>query len=106
MTWNRNVFSVCAFTRAMSKREAQPLSKEGEIGSVSTGYFLHDGVLMRKWTPPHVSSLDDWSVVKQVVVPCPFRSEVPTLAHDNPLAGHLGIQKMYDQVLRCFFWPG
>ena len=28
------------------------------------------------------------------------------LAHDNPLAGLLGIRKIYDPILRHFFWPG
>lgn len=76
------------------------------IENMSTGYFVKDHVLMRRWTPPHESERDDWSVVTQIVVPQSFRHEVFLLAHDNPLAGHLGVNKTYGRVLCCFFWPG
>lgn len=55
---------------------------------------------------PHVSTQDDWGVVTQIVVPKMHRHEILKLAHDNPLAGHLGVNKIYDCVLQCFFWPG
>ena len=28
------------------------------------------------------------------------------LAHDTPLAGHLGVDKTYRKVLSHFYWPG
>ncbi|CAL9707779.1 unnamed protein product [Knipowitschia caucasica] len=74
--------------------------------SMSTGYFIRDGILMRKWTPLNVSPIEEWSVVTQIVVPSQFRAEILNLAHDNPLAGHLGVRKTYDRILRHFFWPG
>lgn len=74
-----------------------------EIEKRSTGYFVKDDVLMRKWTPSHASEQDDWSVVTQILVPQAFRHEILLLAHDNPLAGHLGVNKTYDRVLRSFF---
>ncbi len=37
-------------------------------------YYFDDGVLMRKWSPCHVT--DDWGTVFQVVVPKPFREQV------------------------------
>ena len=77
-----------------------------EVEKMSTGYFLKDGVLVRKWIPPHLSAQDDWGVVTQIIVPKTHRYEILKLAHDNPLAGHLGVNKTYDRVLRCFFWPG
>lgn len=73
---------------------------------MSTGYFLRDGLLMRKWTPLSVSPVEEWSVVTQIVVPSSYRVEILKLAHDSPLAGHLGIRKTYDRILRNFFWPG
>ena len=79
---------------------------EDEVDAMSVGYFLRDGLLMRKWSPLHASGQDDWSSVKQIVVPHRFRKDILTLAHDNPLAGHLGINKTYDRILRHFFWPG
>lgn len=70
------------------------------------GYFVSGDILMRKWTPQHSSVEDDWSVIKQIVVPQRYREEILKLAHKNPLAGHLGVNKTYDRILRCFFWPG
>lgn len=43
-----------------------------EIENMSTGYFVKDDVLLRKWMPPHASDQDDWSVVTQIVVPQSF----------------------------------
>lgn len=76
------------------------------VDSLSTGFFVKDGVLMRKFTPPEVSPADDWRVSTQVVVPRPYRSEILSLAHETPLSGHLGVRKTYDRILRNFFWPG
>lgn len=59
-------------------------------------------MLVRKWAPPHASVQDDWRVVTEVVVPQAFQHEVLNLAHDKPPAGHLGVNKTYDRVLRCY----
>lgn len=61
---------------------------------------------MCKWTPLHISPAEERSVFKQIIVPTPYRAEILKLAHDNPLAGHLGIRKTYDHSLHLFFWPG
>lgn len=79
---------------------------EDEVAAVSCGYFVVDGVLMRKWTSPKMSCQDDWSSVFQVVVPSAYRSDILHLAHDHCLAGHMGVRKTLDRVLRHFFWPG
>lgn len=79
---------------------------EVEMDSLLKGYVLRDNLLMRIWSPLNASGQDDWSVVKQIVVPHRYRDEILTLAHDNPLAGHLGVNKTYDRILRHFFWPG
>ena len=87
----------CLFNDAVS---------EGEVESVARGVFLKDGLLMRKWSPLSASVQDDWTIVKQIVVPHRYRSEILSMAHDNLLAGHLGVNKTYDRILRHFFWPG
>ncbi len=79
---------------------------EEELADMASGYFLKNDVLLRKWTPSYASTQDDWSIVTQVVVPNKFRNEILSLAHDSPLAGHLGVTKTYDRILRQFFWPG
>ena len=79
---------------------------EQEIVSVACGFFIKNGVLMRKWTPSYALAGEDFGVVTQVVVPLKYRSDILSLAHDHQLAGHLGVNKTYDRVLRHFFWPG
>lgn len=68
-------------------------------------YLMDHGLLVRHWSG---NDLDGgaWNVTYQVVVPTAYRSQVLSLAHDNPWAGHLGITKTYNGVLRHFFWPG
>lgn len=38
---------------------------------------------MRKWQPPEASPNEVWRVVYQIVV--------PAVAHETPMAGHLGV---------------
>lgn len=79
---------------------------DDKLGGESARYVLQVGVLVRRWTPSYASDQDDWGVVSQVVVPHMCRAEILRLAHDNPLAGHLGVNKTHDRILLCFFWPG
>ena len=50
-------------------------------------YFSKDGVLMRKWRPPHVPSTNQWEITYQIVVPSNCREEVMKLAHSTPIWG-------------------
>lgn len=47
------------------------------------------------------STAGDWDTVTQIVVPKLFPGEILHLVHDDPFAGHLGVNKTYDRVL-CF----
>uniref|UniRef100_A0A8C5MDW1 Gypsy retrotransposon integrase-like protein 1 n=1 Tax=Leptobrachium leishanense TaxID=445787 RepID=A0A8C5MDW1_9ANUR len=42
---------------------------------------------------------------KQLIVPQAPRKELLRLAHDIPLAGHLGMAKTRHRLTRAFFWP-
>ena len=79
---------------------------EDEITKVPVGYYLNDGLLMRKWRPPDRPASEDWAVVHQVVVPKAYRDEILAMAHSLPLGGHLGVNKTVDKILKQFFWPG
>jgi hypothetical protein len=46
---------------------------------------------MRKWRPPDALLSEEWRQVHQIVVPKIYRQEIMELAHDTPLAGHLGV---------------
>ena len=39
-------------------------------------------------------------------MPTDYRKDLLQLAHEVPLAGHLGINKTYDKLIRHFYWPG
>ena len=72
---------------------------------LSVGYYFRNGVLMRKWRPVDVPADADWSVKHQIVLPKGFRTEVLSLAHENPLSDRLSVTKTYYKLLYNFFWP-
>ena len=72
-----------------------------KIRDLAQGYFVQEGLLVRKWVPCDGDFVGE--AVFQVVVPCDFRDEVLKTAHND--CGHLGVKKTYDRVLRYFFWP-
>ena len=61
---------------------------------------------MRKWRPNDVCVDDEWPARNQIVIPKTYRAEVLSLAHETPLAGHLGINKTHEKMIRHFYWPG
>ena len=92
-----NVEIAALIDRALSEEEA---------AKVPVGYYLSAGLLMRKWRPPEVAANEDWHVRNQVVLPPSCRPDVLKLAHEAPTAGHRGVNKTCDRILRHFFWPG
>ena len=79
---------------------------ETQAALKQVGYYKKSGVLMRHWKPPDAPANETWRAVHQIVVPGPYRNEVLHLAHESPLAGHLGINKTHQRVLQHFYWPG
>lgn len=77
-----------------------------EIVKVPVGFYLEDGVLMRKWRPPDIPANEDLAVINQVVVPKVYRKDILTMAHSLPLGGHLGVNKTVNKIMKQFFWPG
>ena len=73
-----------------------------ELDKVPVGYYVRNGVLMRKWRPPNVPASEEWSVVHQIVVPKVYQSEILKLAHESPMGGHLGINKNLQQDNQTF----
>ena len=76
-----------------------------EILIVPVGYYFRNGVFMRKWRPADVPADADCSVKHQIVLPKCFWTDALSLAHKNPLFGHLGVTKTYYKLLNHFFWP-
>ena len=79
---------------------------ESEAENESVCFYLKDNVLMRKWRPTDSPPDDGWKVVNQVVIPPSYRSDILSLGHELPLAGHLGIKKTFKRIMCQFYWPG
>ena len=67
-------------------------------------FCKQNGVLMSKWRPPDAPASDERQVVHQIVVPKVYHREVISIAHDSPMAGHLGVRKTHDRILNHFWW--
>ena len=64
------------------------------------GYVVIEDVLMRKCAARSgLPGVYDW----QLVVPSSLRKIVLETAHDD--AGHMGVKKTYDRILRYCYWP-
>ena len=79
---------------------------ENEAAKIPNCYYVKNGVLLRKWRPVDSPADEEWKVKHQIVIPKSYRSEILSIAHETPLAGHLGVNKTYDKILNDFFWPG
>ena len=69
------------------------------------GFYYEDGLLYRKWRP-HGSAEGDLRTCKQLVLPQQCRQQVLRLAHDVPMAGHMGIARTKERILQRYYWPG
>ena len=79
--------------------------EESELSKNPVCYFVQNDILMRKWRPPDVSAENEWAVKHQIVIPKVYRYEMLSLAHEIPLAGHLGSKKTLHKILEYFYWP-
>ena len=78
----------CLFNKALSENEIYPV-----------GYDFLNEVPIRKWKPADVLPDADWTVKHHIILPKSFGQEVLSLAHENPLSGHLGCTKTYYKLL-------
>ncbi len=89
---------------ALSKLSQRALSQQ-EAEQIPVCFYKQNGVLMRKWRPPDAPVDQEWKVVHQIVVPKVYHREVIGIAHDSPMAGHLGVRKTHDRIWSHFWWP-
>ena len=69
----------------------------GQKGTVR--FTTKAGYLYREYETPE-------GKYRQLVVPTSLRENLLRLAHDTPMAGHLGTKKTLDRLWRHFYWPG
>ena len=63
-------------------------------------YCEYDMLLFR------VFKKKDGLTCRQLVVPTELRSSVLKMAHDTPMAGHMGSRRTLDRIWHSFYWPG
>ena len=79
-------------------REAVASSRNPSEGE----FFKRNGLIHRRWTPP---GRGEEYEIEQLVLPKACRRKVLELGHEIPLAGHLGVEKTRQRILRRFYWP-
>ena len=72
------------------------------IHSIDDYYLDPNGLLCHLWVPKGRRIQTPKS---QLVVPTPLRHEILVGGHDDPLAGHLGVNKTYDKLRGKYYWP-
>ncbi|PIK41284.1 hypothetical protein BSL78_21861 [Apostichopus japonicus] len=89
-------------------QKVRKLADESEIrltGKANEIKFLvKENLLFREFKSERPGNLK--IVTKQLVVPTKFRNQILTVAHDSPMAGHLGTKKTIDRIQAYFYWPG
>ena len=75
-----------------------------DSGAHATFYY-REGLLYRNWRP-HGTEEGGVRECEQLVLPQRCRDAVLHLAHEVPMAGHLGITKTKDRILQRYYWPG
>lgn len=87
----------------------QPLLEEANdsTGDSSNAHFyLHDGVLFRRWMPRHLPQDDaEWSSTRQLVVPQQYRHAIIQLSHAHRFSAHYGARNTLNKLLKVFYWP-
>lgn len=70
--------------------------------SIDDYYLDPNGLLCHIWVP---KGRRVQTAKSQLVVPTPLRHEILVGGHDDPLAGHLGVNKTYDKLRDRYYWP-
>ena len=63
---------------------------------------IKNGVLCRLWKPKNKLGKADI----QIVVPEMYRRDILKMAHDMPMAGHMGVERTLQRIRKRFWWPG
>lgn len=74
-----------------------------EVSQNPVYHFTKNGVSVRNWRPLNVPVEDDWTVKHQIVVPKSCRQEILSMAHETPLAGHMGVTKTCHKICNHFY---
>ena len=81
---------------------ARELAQQNSSETDRVAFLYRDGILYRQWCPQGTEE-DDTRRCEQLVLPKQCRPLVLRLAHDIPMAGHLGITKTKDWILQPYY---
>ena len=80
------------------------LTKIRALATQGQGNFEEcDGIIYRNYRSNEGEEIAN---IQQLVLPRVYRKKVLEVAHDIPMAGHLGKKKTLNRILQRFFWPG
>lgn len=85
--------------------KARELARQGDSEGDRVAFYYKDGILYRQWRPRGTDA-GDVRRCEQLVLPRQCRSLILRVAHDIPMAGHLGTTKTKDRILQRYYWPG
>ncbi|XP_064101316.1 uncharacterized protein LOC135211982 [Macrobrachium nipponense] len=74
----------------------------GNDDYVKEKFILKNNLLHRLSRPIFANSNE---VIDQVVIPFKLRPKMISLAHDNIMSGHLGVNKTFKKIYDSFYWP-
>ncbi|XP_066964303.1 LOW QUALITY PROTEIN: uncharacterized protein [Macrobrachium rosenbergii] len=74
----------------------------GNDDYVKEKFILKNNLLHRLSRPIFANSNE---VIDQVVIPFKLRPKIISLAHDNIMSGHLGVNKTLKKIYDSFYWP-
>lgn len=111
LTSSGTASSVTKHDIGKAQNEDKSLSRLWELGKHGTATVTKTGneilfVVRNKLLYRKFKSVNSDHFVEQLVVPKKYTSAVMKLAHESPLAGHLGTKKTTDRILAQFYWPG
>ena len=90
-----------------SLRRVRDLAEGGVMDdSGNTAKFQYRGGLLYRTWRPKGSKEGGVQECDQLVLPQECRNTVLRLAHEVPMAGHLGVTKTKDRILQRYYWPG
>ena len=95
--------SAAKLKELQEQDELQSVRENANRSPTTSKFYYRDRLLYRRWTPPN---RDDGELdVEQLVLPQSCRRKVMELAHEIPLAGHMGKEKTRQRILQRLYWP-
>ena len=102
---NISAEEICTLQEAdVSLQHARAVADGAPTAAAGERFFRREGLLYRRYAPPGAN--DDTDSIEQLVLPTTCRPTILKLAHNIPMAGHLGKKKTADRILQRFYWPG